>query len=406
VLKRAAVLVLALAGAVAPTATVSAQTPYQVSGKCGGLPRIPVMTADGYCLAFIADSLRFPRGILALGNDRFLVADMAGYKPGAGRILQFDRVEKGFRSTILLRRLDSPHGLELGPDGKIYIGVLGGVKRFDAANPVATVEDVIGGDAGIAGPPSDGHHPLTSLLFTSRKTLLVNGGSYSNNCEGPNGEPPSQLELCPETRGSDARGVVREYTFDWNTGKATGVAIFAEGLRNSVGLLLATNGAVLQAENSRDAINDLMPELSDDEDLPPDEINILEAGAQYGWPYCYGANIASPEYPSFDCSGMRKPLIELPAHAAPLSMAYFDGGLIVAYHGFRAHGHRIVRFDIDENGLPVGKSRDLVAGWDGGDNSPQGAPVDLEPLPNGDLLISEDRNGTILLLTRAREPPK
>ena len=399
-LKRAAVLALGLAGMAALCTPAAARSPYQVSGKCGGLPQIPVMTADGYCLALIADGLKFPRGILALGNDRFLVADMEGYDPGHGRIWQFDRDGAGFKGAVVLRRLDSPHGIALGPDGKIYIGVLGAVKRFDASDPVATVEDVIGGDAGIAGPPSDGRHPLTSLLFTSRKTLLVNGGSYSNNCEGPNGEPPSQLAQCPETRGPNARGVVREYTFDWNTGKVTGVAIFAAGLRNSVGLLQTKEGVVLQAENSRDAINDLMPELPDDEDLPPDEINILEAGAQYGWPYCYGANIASPEYPSFDCSGMRKPLIELPAHAAPLGMAYFDGGLIVAYHGFRAHGHRIVRFDIDANGLPVGKSRDLVAGWDGGDNSPQGAPVDLEPLPNGDLLISEDRNGTILLLTR------
>lgn len=396
-LKRAVFLALAL---VALSAPAFARSPYQVSGKCGGLPQIPVMTADGYCLALVADGLKFPRGILALGNDRLLVADMAGYDPGRGRVWQFDRDGAGFKGAVVLRGLDSPHGIALGPDGKIYFGVLGGVKRFDAAEPVATVEDVIGGNAAIAGPPGDGRHPLTSLLFTSRKTLLVNGGSYSNNCEGANGEPPSQLAQCPETRGPNARGVVREYSFDWKTGQATGVAIFAAGLRNSVGLLETRQGVVLQAENSRDAISDLMPELPDDEDLPPDEINVLEAGAQYGWPYCYGANIASPEYPSFDCGGMRKPLIELPAHAAPLSMAYFDGGLIVAYHGFRAHGHRIVRFDIDTNGLPVGKSQDLVAGWDGGDNAPQGAPVDLEPLPNGDLLISEDRNGTILLLTR------
>ena len=399
-LKRVSVLALALAGALALSAAASARSPYQVAGTCGGLPQIPVMTADGFCLALVADGLTFPRGILALGNDRFLVADMGGYEPGDGRIWQFDRAGHGFRGTVVLRNLNSPHGIELGPDGKIYVGVIGGVKRFDLANPTATLENVIGGNAGIAGPPGDGRHPLASLLFTSRKTLLVNGGSYTNNCEGPNGEPPPQGAACPETRGPNAHGVVREYTFDWKTGKATGVTIFAEGLRNSLGLLETKQGVVLQAENSRDSINDLMPELPDDEDLPPDEINVLEAGAQYGWPYCYGANIASPEYPSFDCSGMKKPLIELPAHAAPLSMAWFDGGMIVAYHGFRAHGHRIVRFSLNADGLPEGKSRDLVAGWDGRDTGPQGAPVDLEPLPNGDLLISEDRNGTILLLTR------
>ena len=397
---RIAALVLALAGTLALAAPASARSPYHTSGTCGALPLIPVMTADNYCLALVADGLAFPRGILAFGNDRFLVADMGSYEPGEGRIWQFDRSGKGFKGAVIIRQLNAPHGLALGPDGKVYIGVLGGVKRFDLAHPAETLEDVIGGRSEIPGTPEDGRHALTTLLFTSRKTLVVNGGSYSNNCEGRNDEPPSQLAECPETRGPSPRGVVHEYSFDWNTGKVTGASIFARGLRNSVGLLETKQGVVLQVENSRDSINDLMPDLPNDDDLPPDEINILEAGGQYGWPYCYGANIPAPEYPSFDCSAMKKPLIELPAHAAPLSMAYFDGGLIVAYHGFRAHGHRIVRFDIDANGVPQGKSRDLVAGWDGGDNAPQGAPVDLEPLPNGDLLISEDRNGTILLLTR------
>lgn len=401
-LKRVAWLaILALAGVVAMAPGSFARSPYQNSGKCGGLPRIQVTTADGYCLALVADGLKFPRGILALGNDRFLVADMGGWGGGLGRIVQFDRVGSGFKGSIILRRLDRPHGLELGPDGKVYIGVVGGVRRFDPADP-ATLEDVIGGRAALAGPPGDGLHPLVSLLFTSRGTLLVNGGSFTNNCEGPDGDAPPPGVACPETRGPNAHGVVREYSFDWNTGKATGVTILAEGLRNSLGLIETQQGVLLQAENSRDSINDVMPELADDEDLPPDEINILKAGAHYGWPYCYGANIASPEYPGFDCSAMVRPAIALPAHAAPLSLAWFDGGLIVAYHGYRAHGHRIARFDLDADGMPQGPSRDLVSGWDGDGTGPQGAPVDLEPLPNGDLLISEDRNGTILLLTRAQ----
>ncbi|MGH6892562.1 MAG: PQQ-dependent sugar dehydrogenase [Dongiaceae bacterium] len=400
-MRRAAFLAaLALAWPVVPAHPASARSPYQIAGTCGGLPRIQVTTAHGFCLALVADGLRFPRGVLSLGPDRFLVADMGGGDRDIGRIWQFDRAGKGFTGTVLVRKLDRPHGIELGPDGKVYVGIVGGVKRFDPADPAATLEDVIGGGSEIAGPPGDGLHPLASLLFTSRRTLLINGGSFTNNCEGPNGELPPQGVACPETRGPNAHGVVREYSFDWNTGKATGVAILAEGLRNSLGFLETKNGTLLQVENSRDSIDDLMPNLAGDEDLPPDEINILEPGAHYGWPYCYGANIASPDYPGFDCGAMTKPLIELPAHAAPLSMAWFDGGLIVAYHGYRAHGHRIVRFALGADGLPEGESEDLVSGWDGGGTGPQGAPVDLEPTPDANLLISEDRNGTILLLTR------
>lgn len=401
-LARVGLLALALAGAVALTPVASARSPYVIAGKCGGLPRIQVTTPQGFCVALVADGLKFPRGILALGNDRFLVTDMGGFANGLGRIWLFDRAGKGFKGAVILRGLDQPHGLERGPDGKVYVGVIGGVKRFDLADPTGSLEDVIGGNSAMAALPGNGFHPLASLLFTRRKTLLVNGGSLTNNCEGPNGELPNQVALCPETQGTQPRGVVREYAFDWKAGKATGVTILATGLRNSIGLAETSKGVILQAENSRDSINDVMPSLANDEDLPSDEINVLEQGGNYGWPYCYGDNIASPEYPSFDCSDMRKPLIELPAHAAPLSMAWYDGGLIVAYHGYRAHGHRIVRFALDGDGLPMGPSQDLVSGWDGGDAGPQGAPVDLEPLPNGDLLISEDRNGTILLLTRAQ----
>jgi glucose/arabinose dehydrogenase len=275
----------------------------------------------------------------------------------------------------------------------------GNVKRFDPADPAGTLADVIGGDAAIAGPPGDGLHPLAALLFTSRETLLVNGGSATNNCEGPKGEPPPQGVACPETRLPKPHGVVWEYTFDWNTGEAISVKVLAEGLRNSLGLIEAKDGTLLQAENSRDSINDFMPDLADDEDLPPDEINVLVGGSHYGWPYCYGANLRSPDYPNFDCTKMTKPLIELPAHAAPLGMTYFDGGLLIALHGYRTHGHRIVKFQVNAQGVPEGELQNFVEGWDDGDTGPQGAPVDMEPMSDGSLLISEDRNGTILLLT-------
>jgi glucose/arabinose dehydrogenase len=380
----------------------SARSPYQISGTCAGLPRIQVKAEDGYCVGLVASGLDFPRGILALGPDRFLVADMGGREPNIGRLWQFDRDGKGFKRTALFGRLNQPHDLALGPDGWVYVGVAGNIKRFDPDDPAGTMSDVIGGDAAIAGPPGDGLHPLAALLFTSRKTLLVNGGSATNNCEGPKGEPPPQGVACPETRLPKPHGVVWEYTFDWNTGEAVSVKVLAEGLRNSLGLIEAKDGTLLQAENSRDSINDFMPDLADDEDLPPDEINVLVGGSHYGWPYCYGANLSSPDYPNFDCTRMAKPLIELPAHSAPLGMTYFDGGLLVALHGYRTHGHRIAKFAIKAQGMPEGALQDFVAGWDDGDTGPQGAPVDMEPMPDGSLLISEDRNGTILLLVRDR----
>jgi glucose/arabinose dehydrogenase len=375
---------------------------YQTKGTCGGLPRLQVETATGYCLGLYAQGFKFPRGLLVLDNNDLLVADMAGWGIAKGSVTRLHRNPDGSVSrTVLVDKLNMPHGLALGPDGKVYIGVVGGVKRFALGNPHGSLEDVIGGKAKITGLPTNGRHPLVSLIFTDRQTLLLDGGSETDNCETPTGDKPDPDKPCPEVERMMPRGVVREINFDWSTGQAIGVSTFATGLRNSVGLIEnPTTNIILQAENSRDNIGDVMPSLKDDEDLPPDEINVLKQGDSYGWPYCYGDNVPSPEYPNRDCSHEHKPLILLPGHAAPLGMAWFDRGLAVGFHGYRRNGHRIVWFALGADGLPVPPFKELVKAWDAGPDGPQGAPVDLKPSNDGGLFISEDHNGTILKLVK------
>jgi glucose/arabinose dehydrogenase len=394
---------LALATAVAlalPSASALAQAkgPYAVSGTCAGLPKIAVHTAPGLCVGLVAAGLKFPRGVLPLKDGTVLVAEMIGWGTKTGRITVLTPDGKGgYARKQILKGLKEPHGLLLGPDGKIYVGVVGGIKRFDLGDPAKTVEDVIGGSAAVKGPPGDGRHPLTNMIFTKRKTLLVNVGAASNNCEHANGDPPKPDQICPETRAPAGHGLVREVEFDWETGKAKGWTVFAEGLRNSLALVeFPESGVILQGENSRDSIDDVMPELPNDNDLPPDEINVLVAGGRYGWPYCYGANIPSPEYLKWNCTGYHPPFIPLPAHAAPLGMAYWDGGLVLGYHGYRDTGHRIVWFPIDAEGKPQNEPKELVFDW----VDPDGAPTDLKVGTDGALYVTEDRNGTVLRVVK------
>jgi glucose/arabinose dehydrogenase len=374
------------------------QKPYSVSGSCGGLPKIAVHTAPGICVGLVASGLKFPRGVLPLKDGTVLVAEMIGWGSRNGRITALAPNGKGgYSKKQILKGLKEPHGLVQGPDGKIYVGVVGGIKRFDLGNPEKTVEDVIGGKSAVKGPPGDGRHPLVSMIFTQRKTLLVNVGSASNNCEHANGDLPNPDEICPETRAPAGHGLVPEYEFDWTTGKAKGWTVFAEGMRNSLALVeYPESGVVLEGENSRDSIDDLMPELQNDDDLPPDEINVLVAGGRYGWPYCYGANIPSPEYLHWNCTGYHPPYVALPAHAAPLGMAYWDGGLVIGYHGYRDTGHRIVRFPIDADGKPRDEPQELVFDW----INPDGAPTDLKAGADGALYVTEDRNGTVLRVVK------
>jgi glucose/arabinose dehydrogenase len=75
------------------------------------------------------------------------------------------------------------------------------------------------------------------------------------------------------------------------------------------------------------------------------------------------------------------------------------GHLVIPYHGYRAEGHRIVSLALDEAGHPVGSPKDLVWGWiSAPGHSPMGAPVAVAQMPDGSILVTEDRNGTLLRL--------
>jgi glucose/arabinose dehydrogenase len=140
-------------------------------------------------------------------------------------------------------------------------------------------------------------------------------------------------------------------------------------------------------------------------------LNLVRRGAHYGWPYCFDNNQPSPEYPGRDCSAYQRPAMLLPAHAAPLGMMFYTAdqfpadyrnSLIVGFHGYRKHGHRIVALLPDKNGAPLGRMLDLVSGWNAKDGQPMGAPVDLKVGLDGAVYITEDRNGTVLRLRYAK----
>ena len=106
-------------------------------------------------------------------------------------------------------------------------------------------------------------------------------------------------------------------------------------------------------------------------DLPPEEINILQDGKDYGWPYCYshsGAPVPNPEYDDAGrCATTVSAALEMQAHSAPLGMTFLDkatllpaeyhGDLLVAFHGSwdrdQPTGAKVVRVHVS-GGVPTG----------------------------------------------------
>jgi len=286
-------LVLGLAlGLAASVAQAAPRVGYKVEGTCDGWPRLAIETETGLCAglmigpvpgAFAGRQLRLPRTLVQLDERTWLVADLADWTQPRGVVWAMTAAPgQSVRLHPLLTGLSLPHGLAIGPDGLAYVGEMSRIFRFDprAADPAATLEDVI------TGLPDnrlhDNRHPLSKFVFAPDGALLVNVGAPSDQCLDANGARVGTVR-CDQSEGDEATAGIRRYERlapgRWDP-KFT---MLARGLRNSVALAVHPSGTILQAENSYDF---------DDRWSPFEEVNRIEPGRHYGWPYCQ--DIATP----------------------------------------------------------------------------------------------------------------
>jgi glucose/arabinose dehydrogenase len=144
------------------------------------------------------------------------------------------------------------------------------------------------------------------------------------------------------------------------------------------------------------------------DDQPPEELNLLEAGKDYGWPFCIGAGQPDPLLKSKrDCGATEKPVLTYAAHSTPLGFLFYDGALFppeyrgdafIAFHGswnrFPPSGYKIARVRF-EGGQPVA-IEDFLTGFLAPDGRSQiGRPTGLAIAKDGALLVSDDDHGRI-----------
>jgi glucose/arabinose dehydrogenase len=217
---------------------------------------------------------------------------------------------------------------------------------------------------------------------------------------GPNGKLyvsiGSSCDLCEET--DPLRATVTRFNADGSAPE-----VFARGLRNSVGIAFQPGtGELWGVDNGRNGLGD---------GEPPEELNRLEGGGDYGWPYCHGDRQPSPEFNDpARCAGTRTPQWKLDAHTAPLGLAFYDGlqlppsytgDAFVARHGTAASevsqllGYDIVRIRF-RDGLPIAQEP-LVTGWLT-DNQWWGRPVGITVDLDGSMIISDDGSGRLYRL--------
>ncbi len=411
-----------------PDALAADQPQSSASATCGAYPRMQIGMATGYCAGLVlaptpgkARQLRLPRSLLQLGDGTWLVTDLGGWGSKRGAVWKLQTKPGGRASvTRLIDGLQLPHALAMGVDGKVYVGEMSRIFRFNprATKPVETIETVV------AGLPDnrlhENRHPLSKFVFMPDGALLVNVGAPSDQCLDAAGKAAGRR--CAESESGEETASLRRYPPDGHGGWRRDYTVYAKGLRNSVALAVHPTGTVLQGENSYDF---------SDRWFPFDEINLIRQDHHYGWPYCADTATPTPGWKgkgAMNCASKAHtpPTLLLPPHTAPLDMRWYEGAmfpelrgkLLTSWHGYRSTGGRIIAFPADENGIPVadptarypvygGQSRRygaspsanafvLTPGWGKVGKRRQGSPVGLAVADDGAIWVADDRAGQII----------
>lgn len=285
--------------------------------------------------------------------------------------------------------LTSPNGVAF-KDGALYVAEINRISRFDGVIEFAKVA---------GGGPAPKQTVLTDKLPTERQhgwkylAFGADGLLYTQI-----GAPGNLVD-----RGDPFATIVRMKPDGSN------FEIFARGVRNSVGMAWHPDTKEIWfTDNGRDMLGD---------DRPNDELNTApKAGLHFGYPYCHEGSILDPEFGTGKaCTDYAAPAQKMGPHVAALGLKFYGGSmfppeyrkqLFIVNHGswnrspqVSHTGYRIMLARLQNN--KVVSYEPFAEGWlqkaPGSDLMRQawGQPVDIAELPDGSLLVSDDRANAI-----------
>jgi glucose/arabinose dehydrogenase len=368
-----------LAPAVIASSSLRAQPPAQF------------VVPAGFEVTVFADNVPNAREMALGARGTVFVGSMAAGKVHA--VIDSDGDHKTDRVVLIASGLTMPNGIAFR-NGALYVATPSKILRFDDIErhldsppaPVVVRDSLPNPNAG---------HMWKHIAFGPDDMLYMSVGSPCNVCTSP---PLVSTIVRMKPDGSN-------------------LEVFAEGVRDTMGFdWNPTSHEMWFTDNGRDLLGD---------DMPADELNVAwKPGLHFGFPYCHQGDFPDPEFGAQRaCSTTEPPVRKLGAHVAALGMKFYTGSMfpadyrnavIIAEHGswnrsipsgyrvmvLRTNGRRVTSYEpLMQGFLP----RSSGQGGRAAGAAALGRPVDILQLPDGSILISDDKGNRILRLTYRRQ---
>lgn len=334
------------------------------------LPLERIELPAGFQIDIYADKVKNARSMDLSPNGTLFVGTR-----GEGKVYAVRDTNGDYRADqvyTLAEDLQMPNGVAFR-DGSLYVAEVSRILRYDniEANLNNPPEPVVVYDE----YPTETHHGWKFIAFGPDGKLYVPVGAPCNICK-------SEDEIFASITRIDPDG--------------SNLEIVQHGVRNTVGFTWhPQTGELWFTDNGRDMMGDEKPYC---------ELNRApEDGMHFGYPYCHQGDLPDPEFgDQRDCDEFTPPARNLGPHVAPLGVEFYTaqqfpapyrGSMLIAEHGSwnrsKKIGYRVMMATLEGN--EVTDYKPFAEGWlIKEEDDVWGRPVDIEFLPDGSMLVSDD----------------
>ena len=374
----------------------------------------------GFCASVLIENLGGPRHMAVATNGDLFIARQSkprGDSTGAGILIV--RSDANGVGTIVGT---------FGPVGGTGIAIEGNYVYLDARTAILRYPFPAGATAPSGAPDTivkgmpTGGHAARNFVLDGRGTLYVNIGSNTNSCQQDDRKNNVKgVDPCVEL---ETRAGIWKFSATQTGQTFSSSARFATGIRNAVGL--AWHAGEKQLYSTQHGRDQLAQNWGFDEttsaEQPAEEFLRINAGDDFGWPYCYFDTnqkqlILAPEYGGNGkdvgrCGAKKAPVAYVPGHWAPNALHFYTGtmfparyrdGAFIAFHGSwnrapkEQAGYKVV-FVPAAKGVYRGGYETFADNFANGKLDPSKAdhrPTGLVTAKDGALLVSDDKAGRI-----------